>query len=333
MAYTIYDYRREGLPCPPQMVDNIFFDQPSGRMFLILPHRLVMFFPRNGCIGRGGMGQVFLGKDYATGEQMAIKMVHARYADIPEVRRRARDEASHVFSHPNMIEMIGYAESLTGTGPIYIVSKYVNGANIDDHLKMMSNADPYERQAKIVDMLMPVLSALEYLHQKGITHLDIKPSNIMVQNGRNMRLMDLGIASVAQRTAEYSGSEPVDSSSGSGLAGTPKYAAPEQFNHSYGSVNQTSDIYEFAVTLYELLSGINPFIADTLDEALSKHVNEPLPRATLITEPMLKVLRRAAHPNQSQRYQSVAELRQALLAAAAERPGIMSKIKGIFNRK
>lgn len=318
MAYTIINARHDGMGLPPEMIDNIYFEAATGRVFLIVAHKLVVFRDIGQNIGSGGMGRVFIGKNFYGDEKLAIKEVHARYANIPDIRQRARKEAAYQFNHPHLIEMLGCVESLSGTGPIYVVSRYVNGENIDVHIGHLTFPDNVERQARIVGMLMPALDALEYLHKNNILHLDIKPSNIMMEGGRNIRLMDLGIATVEQRRAEYASATP-NQNGGSGLAGTPKYAAPEQFNMGQGGVTAAADIYAFGVSLYELLSGINPFEATDLDETLRMHCETALPRSSQITAPLLKVLRRATDPDPAQRYQTVDELRIALFEATRRR--------------
>ncbi len=262
-------------------------------------------------LGEGAMGTVYRGRGYATHEQVAIKRVKDYYANFPAIRERAKLEASLLFRHRNLVEMIGYCEVHPHHGPIFIVSKLVQGITLDRHVNafLRSRPDPVKR---ICECIYPVLDALHYLHQQNIVHMDIKPSNIMVENGCNIRLMDLGIATT---DADLGISQ-------SGMVGTPKYAAPEQIydeNQPKPVIDATTDIYEIGVTLYELLSGYNPFDAATRDETICKQKTMILPASKSIPKSVLTVLRKATEKQQSARYKSALEFKQALQTAVLHR--------------
>ena len=244
-------------------------------------------------IGEGAMGTVYAGQSCVNGRKVAIKMVNPAYANIPSVRNRAREEAMLRFRHPNLIETIGLCEPAQ-TGPIFIVSNFVSGITIDEHVNR--NLRPLGNYVeRVCRTMFPVLDALTYLHTgvRPIYHLDIKPSNIMVENGNsNVRLMDLGIA-FTRDTHDITSA---------GLLGTPGYAAPEQ-NVKVGqhlAVNATTDLYEFAVTLYELLAGRKP--SDNSSP-------EPIPG---VNRQLMAVLTRAMSDSQSARYGSASELKAAI---------------------
>ena len=149
-----------------------------------------------------------------------------------------------------------------------------------------------------------------YLHEKGILHLDIKPSNIMMEKGKNVRLMDLGIAYVSQDNS---------STASSGVMGTPRYAAPEQFcsnpEDKDSALSKTTDIYEAGVTLYELLSRKNPFVASTIAEFKDLHNKKTLPPIKSISSPVFQVLLKATSINPDDRYKSASEMKAALKRA------------------
>ena len=169
-------------------------------------------------LGEGAMGTVYLGQSFLTGQKVAIKRVHDKYANIPSIRKRAKLEASLEFRHPNLVEMIGYCEEQPNRGPIFIVSRLVHGVTLEQYVKVSLNSCPKEiRVQKICEFIYRVLDALDFIHSRNVIHMDIKPSNIMLENGSNVRLMDLGIA--------FAGDD-MDITS-AGLVGTPKYAAPE----------------------------------------------------------------------------------------------------------
>lgn len=260
-------------------------------------------------LGSGAMGTVYLGRSCSDGSRVAIKQVAPQYADIPSVRYRARLEGSLAFRHQNLIEMIGCCEynQASGKGPMWIVSRLVQGRNLDEFVNqyLISGKDSVQ---KIVATMYPVLDALEYLHGGQILHLDIKPSNIMVENGFRIRLMDLGIAATGNS----------DSPQLIGLLGTPQYAAPEQYIlpcEDYPEINATTDIYQVGVTLYELLSQSNPYIAPTVLETMELHKKLPLPESESVPIEILKVLRKATAPAQGFRFQSARDFSKALKEA------------------
>ena len=261
-------------------------------------------------LGAGAMGVVYLGQNCQTREPVAVKRVVDRYANNPEIRRRAHQEADLMFSHPNLVEMLGCCEVAPGQGPIFIISRYVRGENIDKfinaHVRSLPNAEH-----RICELFLPVLDALAYIHSKGIIHMDIKPSNIMMEQGRNVRLMDLGIADV---------SETINSST-SGMMGTPKYAAPEQFSDvaSKPQLTSATDIYEAGITLYELITKQNPFSASTVAESKALHHGMVLPRVPGISDSVFEVTRKATAIKQEDRYQNASAMKQALKEALPPR--------------
>lgn len=284
--------------------------QKGNDIFLRIKNEWFTYNTLSRPLGSGAMGTVYLGRSCQTHEKVAIKRVIDRYADVPAIRERARLEASLLFRHRNLVEMIGYCEFHPAKGPIFIISKLVSGITLDKHVAQYLRNRPDFVQ-RICHTIYPVLDALEYLHSKNIIHMDIKPSNIMIENGSNIRLMDLGIAYT------YSTAGLI---SASGLVGTAQYAAPEQIINTKETqvpINKTTDIYELGMTLYELLAGTNPFDCQTMGEILSKQVNEILPNHPVIPSKIMEVIWKATEKNQADRYQSVQDfkidLQKALL--------------------
>ena len=120
----------------------------------------------------GAMGTVYLGRSCRTNERVAIKRVIDKFANVPSIRERARLEASLLFRHQNLVEMIGYCELNPYNGPIFIISRLVQGMTLDQHVEMhlRSRTDAVR---KICESIYPVFDALEYIHSKGIIHMDI----------------------------------------------------------------------------------------------------------------------------------------------------------------
>lgn len=248
---------------------------------------------RKSPLGAGGMGTVYMGWSQKDNRPVAIKMVNPQFAANPVVRERAREEALQAFSHNNLIEMLGYVVSPVANGPMYIISNYVNGVTLDRHVERLRGFP--DSTQRIVRTFYPVLEALKYLHQRRLLHLDIKPSNIMVESGQsNVRLMDLGIAFTPGGAASRS----------SGLLGTPGYAAPEQtvVAGQVPDFDDTTDLYELGATLYQMLSGELP------------NPDEYVPIVG-IPKALNNVLQRTLSADKSRRYQSAEDLQAALESA------------------
>lgn len=249
-------------------------------------------------LGRGAMGTVYIGYAHPSGMRVAIKRVTDRFANVPSIRQRARQEAEMQFRHPNLVEMLGYCEWQPQSGPIFIISRLVYGDTIDKFIEKTGIRDRATGANHILEMAFPVMDALEYLHNRGILHLDIKPSNIMVENGRNVCLMDLGIA--------YAGAA-FDLSS-AGLLGTPGYAAPEQYiepGKSVDNLDCATDVYELGATIYELLSG----------EKSDFSKSATVPEIRGVSRPVMEVIRKSLNPDKEERWQSVGDFRNALRRA------------------
>lgn len=264
-------------------------------------------------LGAGAMGTVYLGRSCNNpGLRVAIKRVADQYTHIQSIRERAKLEASLLFRHSHLVEMVGYCEYAPGYGPIFIVSHLVQGITLDKYVNdsLRKRSDAVD---KICRSMFPVLEALEYLHAKGIVHLDVKPSNVMVENGCNIRLMDLGIAYTPDVLDMHS----------KGMIGTPQYAAPEQCAEEQRAgaiLDATTDIYEAGVTLYELLTNYNPFDAPTVTEMVNRHHFEELPYVQGISKELVDVLRKATAKLQSDRFQTCGEFKRALLCAMNAKP-------------
>lgn len=261
-------------------------------------------------IGGGAMGIVFLGRSYPDGGQrVAIKQVYPQYAEIPSIRERARIEGSLRFNHTYLIKMVGCCEydPVNNKGPLWIISHLVQGKNLNEHVEENLRKDSHAVK-KIIEAFFPVLDALQYLHEGYILHLDIKPSNIMYENGCHVRLMDLGIAAVGS----------TDHGDTVGMLGTPKYAAPEQWtgkDQKSIDVSPSTDVYQTAVSLYELLTQYNPYDAPTVHQMMELHRTMSLPQVPELPKEIYPVLKKATDPIPKNRYQSAQDFKKDLREA------------------
>lgn len=269
-------------------------------------------------LGSGAMGDVYRGFRCKNGAVVAVKRVKDFYANNKMIRERARQEASLAFRHPNLVEMIGYCEYAPDNGPIFILSHFVQGEDIDKYVKGFP--DSPNRVEKICNAVCSVLDALDYVHSRGVIHRDIKPSNIMVENGSNVRLMDLGIS-------RMNGGNKF---SQCGFIGTPQYSAPEQIKREEGNagsqINATTDIYELGITFYELLTGVNPMDKESEAETLTMQITEPLPSNPKIPHKLMQVIWKATEKEQAKRYQTALEFKNAITAALLPDPPLSERL-------
>lgn len=274
--------------------------------------------PKEQPLGSGAMGDVYRGYRCKDGSVIAVKKVKDAYANNKMIRERARQEASLAFRHPNLVEMIGYCEWSPEAGPIFILSHFVHGEDIDKYARKFDQSP--NRVEKICNAVCSVLDALDYVHSRGVIHRDIKPSNIMIENESNVRLMDLGIA-------RMNGGNKFSSF---GFIGTPEYSAPEQMlreqNGSNVQINATTDIYELGITFYELLAGKNPMSCPSEAETLTKQMKEPLPSSDRIPRKLMKVIWKATEKEQSKRYQTALEFKQAIKDALLPDPSTSAQM-------
>lgn len=306
------------------MVRKTVYQRPGDPyIYLYVMGEWYCYDPSSTPLGSGAMGTVYLGYCVKDGTPMAIKRVIDTYANNPMIRARAKQEASLAFRHPNLIEMIGYCEYAPNEGPIFLISKYVKGENIDKYLESM--ADTPSRIDKVCNAVCQVLNALEYIHSRGVVHRDIKPSNIMIEEGYNVRLMDLGIARMNDG----------NSFSKFGFIGTPQYSAPEQIlreKTGMVQINASTDIYALGITFYELLTGRNPFNSEVETDVLTRQLRETLPTDKSIPKRLMQVIWKATEKEQSQRFQKASDFRQAIQEAMQPPTSIFTKIKIWFSK-
>ncbi|MFC5369309.1 Stk1 family PASTA domain-containing Ser/Thr kinase [Arcanobacterium bovis] len=266
-------------------------------------------------IGRGGMAQVHIGYDTRLSRTVAIKVLRADLAADPTFLARFRREAQSAaaLNHPAIVAVYDTSEEHVTTAAgrslalPYIVMEYVRGSTVS---KLLSNGQalPIDEAVQVV---AGVLSALEYSHQEGIIHRDIKPGNIMMTQDGKVKVMDFGIArAIADSAATMTSTNSV--------VGTAQYLSPEQ---ARGEVVDTrSDLYSTGCLLYELLTGKPPFQGDSAVAVAYQHVSEmPKPASQIapdIPDAIDRVVMKSLAKKREDRYQNAAEMRLELLRAA-----------------
>ena len=275
-------------------------------------------------LGEGGMGRVFKGfrVNERTGERIPVA-VKAIYENIPErVVERARREAEIQVDHDNLIRMYGFVENkVNGTDKMHyhVVMELLVGVTLEDMLKGVTQdnngmqipfaAELYtqyrsNRVAAVIRIIKALLAGLMTLHDRGIIHRDIDPSNIMLTYDSKIKLIDFGICKQIVNLASLD-----KGLTASGVfMGKVNYAAPELVLGDVRSQNYTTDIYAVGIILYQLITGHLPFIG-TDQDILASNLRKPIPMADVKRGDLKRIIRHATEKKQSKRYQSVAEMR------------------------
>jgi serine/threonine-protein kinase len=212
-------------------------------------------------LGQGGMGWVFEAHDRQLERQVAIKTLRPRAGGM-SLRREARALAA--FSHPSLVTIHAMG---THRGREYLVMERVRGVSLHAHLRQrLADRAPFGIDEGI-DLALPVAEALSVLHQAGLAHRDVKPSNVMLTANGRVVLMDFGL--VVPESAGQQDQQP---------AGSPFYMAPEAFlPRSMFGTARAADLYSFGIMLYQLFSGDRPYEGETLAAIFAQHATAPVP--------------------------------------------------------
>jgi beta-lactam-binding protein with PASTA domain len=258
-------------------------------------------------LGSGGMADVWLARDQELSRNVAVKVLHERYANDEQFVERFRREATHAagLSHPNIVSIFDRGEV---EGSYYIVMEYVEGRTLKE-LIVTRGACPVP---VAISYVRQVLAALRYAHRNGIIHRDIKPHNVIVDREGRAKVADFGIARAGTSQMTEVGS----------IIGTAQYLSPEQARGSV--VDESSDLYSTGIVLYELLTGAVPFTGDTPVEIAMKHLSTPpAPPSTLrheVPHDLDLVVLRALAKEPIDRYRSAQEMDHDLELVARGEP-------------
>lgn len=255
-------------------------------------------------LGQGGMATVYKAYHASLDRYVALKVLHPAFLEDPNFLARFQREARLVakLEHTNIVPIYDFADH---DGQPYLVMKFVEG----ETLKALLGRGRLSAE-KIWMMVNSVGKGLAYAHKQGILHRDVKPSNVIVADDGQIYLADFGLARIAQ-----SGESTLTSDM---IMGTPQYISPEQAMGIKDLDNRT-DIYSFAVMLYELVVGQVPFSSDTPFSVIHDHIYSPLPLPHLINpsvpDEVERVLLKALSKERNDRYTDVNALTRAFKKA------------------
>jgi len=255
-------------------------------------------------LGRGAMGMVYLGHDPKIGRSVAIKTMSLsqefegdKLADVKERFFREAETAGRLH-HPNIVTIydVGEDQELS-----YISMDYLRGENLMAYAKSESLLPAQET----FDVIVQVAEALDYAHNERVVHRDIKPANMIYDRDNGIvKVTDFGVACLTDTSKTKTGT----------ILGSPSYMSPEQL--AGAKVDGRSDLFSLGVTLYQMLTGELPFIADSLASLMYKIANEKHPDIRMFRPDLpscvSQVINKALHKDLERRFQSGAQMAKAL---------------------
>jgi hypothetical protein len=290
------DYRREDRP------------QPTFSFELLEEYHQVGDYEITEMIARGGMSEIFKGKHVSTGGEAAVKILLKPFAQYPEFRQRFTHEAKIIsqMDHENIVKLYDYGEADV---LYYIIMEFVSYHTLANQIKTQAPFSLGFTQY----IIHQTAQALDYAHQQGIIHRDVKPSNILLRSPKNGEgypqpvLTDFGIAKVIT---------PRTSWRKTGFVGSFDYISPEQIRAS-DDVDCRTDIYSLGVLAFQMLSGQLPFAADTHAATLIAHIQQPPPNLLAynpdIPDHTAYAIMKAMAKNPQDRFENAVTFAQVLL--------------------
>jgi len=273
-------------------------------------------------LARGGMAEVYIGTHTSLQREVAVKVLRNNYDEQPHTLERFQREAMVVgkLRHPNIVQVFDF-DTTVDSQP-YLVMEYIKGPSLQKYLNILHTKNERLEFTHVVRLMNAMTSALQYAHDSGVIHRDIKPGNILLTSrssdvipGKPLPqdfepvLTDFGLVRFIDSTHHTTGSGQI--------AGTPAYMSPEQARGEL--TDGRTDIYSLGIVLYEILAGHLPFEGETTMGVLMKHLNEP-PEPILGLPPgMQLVLDQALAKDVNDRFQSPAEFGDAFTQAVEDR--------------
>ena len=258
-------------------------------------------------LGAGGTSRVFEATCIENGQRVALKVIHAGSSSQAMLRFRQESRVLARLSHPGIVRL--HETGHTVDGQVYLAMDYIDGQTIERWCR-----DAQAGDAERARLMAQVLDALHHAHAAGIIHRDLKPHNILVDADARVRLVDFGVARLHRDGGDRTGFRTETGN----LVGTFAYMSPEQADGKAGRVGPTTDVYQCALVLYELLCGALPYEVEDrgamslLKAVLFERRVRLSERRPELAGALDDLLHRALDVDPSKRPQSAAEFAQSL---------------------
>jgi serine/threonine protein kinase len=256
-------------------------------------------------LGEGGMGEVWRATDAQLDREVAIKVLPEKVASDAETLERFRREAKAIaaLNHPNIVTIHSVEQA---DGVHFLSMEMVEGKSLD----RMLSASGFDLES-LLDVAIQIADALASAHEKGVVHRDLKPANVMVTSDGRVKVLDFGLAKLAQ---QEEGEETQLMTQAGMVLGTVPCMSPEQVQAK--TVDQRSDIFSLGIVLYEMATGERPFRGDNPASVISAVLKEHPPVLTAVKRELPnhlgRIVRRCLEKDPERRYQSTKDLRNDL---------------------
>ncbi|HEV7523339.1 MAG TPA: Stk1 family PASTA domain-containing Ser/Thr kinase [Acidimicrobiia bacterium] len=272
-------------------------------------------------LAQGGMAEVYLAHDQLLNRPVALKALFPEYAREPSFVERFRREAQAAanLNHPNIVAIYDWGQE---DGTYFIVMEYVEGRALRELIRAEAPLDPNQA----AEITAEIASALAFAHRNGVVHRDVKPGNVLLTQTGTVKVTDFGIA----RAGASDGLTQTGS-----VMGTATYFSPEQAQGL--PVDGRSDVYALGVVLYEMVTGVAPFTADSPVSVAYKHVREapvlPTERNPDVPPDLEHIIVTALAKEPENRYQTADDMRADILRFRRGRPVVGAPLTALVGEQ